>query len=359
MEAVKYLKKLILLVFVFLFIAAGIVVVVDPFFHYHAPVFKMKAVQTKKEYQVGGALEHLDYNAILLGSSVAMNVNNRELDEIFGCRSIKAVGSNASVSLLCYYMNKAFENRQLDYVFWSFDPFSLDSELVKGDTDEDQILYLKNKNPIDDVYYLWNMDVLFKEVPKVLLYSYVNEYDEGTSYEFAKYSTFEKRAALNAFYDLKGARTESLLALKEAEVPENAKQSVLYIDEIVKAHPDTQFVFFLAPYSILWWDVDRRDSDTLITLEEIGYAVSVLAENDNVIFYKGLFNDEDIIMNLDNYTDWVHASSDTYHKNLQTIAEDTGRITADNVEEELNKMLNMVIDFENRVDEEGYEFLAQ
>ena len=59
------------------------VVIFDPFFQYHKPLFGLKAVLTDKEYQCTGSLKTFDYDSVIAGSSVAENYNNGWFDQGF------------------------------------------------------------------------------------------------------------------------------------------------------------------------------------------------------------------------------------------------------------------------------------
>ena len=48
----KFLKNFAAVSVILLILAAGLVVLFDPFFHYHEPVGPLKAVLTKKEYPI-------------------------------------------------------------------------------------------------------------------------------------------------------------------------------------------------------------------------------------------------------------------------------------------------------------------
>ena len=52
-------------------------------------------------------------------------------------------------------------------------------------------LYLYNKNPLDDVKYLFNKHVLFEDIPYMIANSFIGDYDEGDSFNWAKYKDFK------------------------------------------------------------------------------------------------------------------------------------------------------------------------
>ena len=53
----KFIKKFIIIVLILLLAAAGMVLIFDPFFHYHKPIYPLKAVLTKRNINV---LDHFE-----------------------------------------------------------------------------------------------------------------------------------------------------------------------------------------------------------------------------------------------------------------------------------------------------------
>ena len=107
----KFIRRFFLAAAILLLAAAGLVFVFDPFFHYHEPLGPLKAVLTKKEYQVPGTLRNFSYDSVLVGSSTAENFNNRWFDEAFGTQSVKAIKSSGVTAQLDYYVRMAAEGK--------------------------------------------------------------------------------------------------------------------------------------------------------------------------------------------------------------------------------------------------------
>lgn len=53
--------------------------------------------------------------------------------------------------------------------------------------DESMPLYLYDRNPFTDVNYVLNKDVIFEDIPYMLAETFLDDYDEGTSYNWAQY----------------------------------------------------------------------------------------------------------------------------------------------------------------------------
>ena len=102
----KFIRYFLILSALLLFAAAALVAVFDPFYHYHGPVFGLKAVVTKSEYQCIGTIRHFSYDSVLCGSSTAENYNNGWFDELFGARTVKAIKSSGTAADLRFYLRR-------------------------------------------------------------------------------------------------------------------------------------------------------------------------------------------------------------------------------------------------------------
>ena len=114
---------------------------------------------------------------------------------------------------------------------------------------------------------------------------------------------------------------------------------------LIEAHPDTEFVFFFPPFSILYWDRELRSGTFDATMDATEYAISVLLSYDNVrlYFYQA---EEEIISDLDHYKDYSHYGNWINNMITEWIAEDYGRVTPDNYQEIILDMRNMVHNYD-------------
>ena len=182
-----------------------------------------------------------------------------------------------------------------------------------------------------------NKDVIFEDIPYMLAETFLDDYDEGTSYNWAQYKTFSKEEALS-HYD----RPEEIAPMKaEEEYKEFVDGNVELLVKRVERHPDTMFYFFYKPYSMLCWDNMYRSGE----LEQVMYASGTSAERllgyENVRMYY-FQNDRDIILDLDQYMDPVHFTAEINQYMVEQRKEDNYRLTEENYREELDKMRKLV-----------------
>lgn len=332
---------------------ASVVAFVDPFFVYHKPVKGLKEIQTIHQYQVPGVLRNFDYEGVLLGSSVVMGMNTTQLAEKYDCNKVvKAVANSAPAVTLKYFLDLTFDSQDVKYIFYGLDVFSFHYE---EDTlaMPDEVKHLNNKNPIDDVKYLWNGDVLGSKIPEMVFKSRT-PYDPGMAYSFNQWKPNGAEYVLAQYNSEKAQSQEMKAADYQFDI---AKKGIDLLNEKVKQNPETTFVFFTPCYSVVWWD---RAYDTGMYesyLHTLDYALSVLLENENVEIYAVNFNNSEYITDLNKFTDVVHGSTEITNMMLEELGNEEQKITKGNYKEQLELLKNIVEKFREKVENEGIDFV--
>jgi hypothetical protein len=303
------------------------VVVFDPFYHYHNVKFGLAPVQTDKEYQTTGVIDHFVYNSMLVGSSSARSINSSTLDARLGTVTIKAIGDSASSAYLLYCLNRAYKRQELMRVYYGLDVFSFyyesDNDGIYG-----EIEYYANNNPFDDIHYLLNGDVIFTRIP-VMFRETKNGYDPGLAYNINQFLPCGEEQVYNSYYPIDWSYREDLGA---DYMKETVEENLQNLENLVAAHPDTQFDFFLPPYSVMWW-VKARQSGKMDSYQRtLKSACKRLLKYDNVTIYRTNFNEESFITDFDNFMDYVHAGFSVTEWMGQEIGGSEDILTYDNYE---------------------------
>ena len=88
---------------------------VDPYIHYHAPhVDRYFYSLDNQRSQNDGISKHFEYDAMITGTSMTENFRTSEMDEIFGCHSIKVPFSGGSFKEINDNVTKALEANNPD-----------------------------------------------------------------------------------------------------------------------------------------------------------------------------------------------------------------------------------------------------
>ena len=339
----------------FLFAMGMIVFLADPFFHYHSPWFGLAAVQDEKEYQVPGVLAHVDHDSVLFGSSTVMSINTDVLDERFSCKTVKAVGNSASAPYLNECLRRAFDAYELKYVFYAFEVFAFYTDPDMNVFPKD-VRYLTNSNPFDDVKYLWNGEVIGKKIPDMIRTTRAGNYSWGTAYNFNQYGELGPEAVFSYWGLFERSEIEQLPWDYELDIVE---ENVRRLEEVVAAHPETEFLFFLPPYSIIWWDRAYLYGELDSYEHTLKFALEVLLQHDNVRAYTTFFNSQEVITDMYLYMDGTHAGPEVTDRMAMELGNEDIEITLDNYEEEVDALMELYAVYKERVEQEGYAILYQ
>ena len=287
----------------------ALVIWVDPFFQYHKPLAWFPYLVDNQVNQNPGLAKHMDYDSILIGSSMTASFNTDWFEELMGMKTQKLSYNGSYPKDLSNIMQLVFDAKgdQVKAVYMAVDQstFSADPEETKFPVTD----YLYDDNVFNDVPYLLNKDVLLDYILRPLadrkdasdwaeLYKpwwtdeYYNKANVLMYYEAAEEKQEEEALAADYFKDA---------------VEENLQKNIL---PYIEAHPETEFYIFYPPYSILFWNDVTREKELEAVIGRLEYMTERLLNYENVHVFNFL-GKEDIICNLNNYADYMH-----YHKNV-------------------------------------------
>ena len=152
---------------IFLSIICILVIKIDPYFHYHKPdLNKYYYSLDNQRSQNNGVIKNFDYDALITGSSMTENFKTSEMDHIFAVKSIKVPFSGGTYKEINDNLVFALENNlKLKTIVRSLDYSKIfdDKDLMRTDLGE-YPTYLYDSNPVNDVRYLFNKDVVFGRI---------------------------------------------------------------------------------------------------------------------------------------------------------------------------------------------------
>ena len=139
-------------------LCGSIVVYVDPFIHYHAPLSGKNYILKEQRYLNDGIVKNCDYNAMILGSSMTECFRPSVMDSLFGTKGIKVPFSGGSYLEVGDLSRTACENNpNLKMVIRGLDCNRFFNTKDERDYEEDSYpKYLYDNNYFNDVNYLFN-----------------------------------------------------------------------------------------------------------------------------------------------------------------------------------------------------------
>ena len=345
------MKQLGLWILLLLILVAAIVYLFDPFYQYHGVLPGMERVLYDRDYQVAGSIRNLDYDSVILGSSVAENFNGDYVDEQFGCRTIKVVRSSGSVADLLYYLQMAHEERELKNVFWCMDNFSLTASDEVTLQQNKELRYLYTDTLLDDEEYLFNKDVLLMKIPMSLAYSYLGININGAAFDWSKDKEFSASKAMEAYSKQGEVKPVGAWEQDHAMLAKNLE----LVSREIQSHPDVNYTILFPPYSMLWWDCGYANGMGELYFDVLEQILPMLCQYKNVKVYY-FQDDREIICNLDNYMDMIHYGPWINQYMLEQVVEGKKLVNAENVSNVLQSMRET---YEYLTEEGIYEYYAR
>ncbi|MCR5196844.1 MAG: hypothetical protein K6D38_11015 [Pseudobutyrivibrio sp.] len=320
-------------------IMASVIIVIDPYFHYHGPRDDMFYTLDNERSQNDGIIKHFKYDGMIIGTSMAENFKTSEAEELFGGRFIKvpfAGGTyreqNENIANAIKYNPKLKTViRPLDYAYILDDANRLRDDL--GSYPD----YLYDNNPFNDVNYIFNKEILFGiclpmiEQKAAGVPAGITSFDEYAAWmdtaEFGPKAVLGDRTQFNP-----PAEKQPFVDKVKNQVKENITKNVI---ELAKANPDVQFYYYLTPYSVAWWgsQMELGTVDRWLAAEQ--YAIELMLECDNIHLYS--FNNEfDLTADLENYSDECHHGDWVNSQILGWLYSGTDLLTKENYKNYLN-----------------------
>ncbi len=304
----------------------ALVLIVDPFFQYHGPLEGYPYKVDNQLSQNPGMARHLEYDSVLLGSSMTASFDTDWFNEVLGLNTVKLSYNGALPKDEANIMEIIFDAKKdgVKTVFMALDQNTLSADInaTKYPIPE----YLYDKNPFNNIRYVFNKDVLLNYILKPLV-----DAEERTDWTqlYKPWWTdqYYTKANVLMYYEPAGEAEEEMpedIFLSGAA--DNLDHNICpYIEE----HPETEFIFFYPPYSILYWNDVTRQKQLDAEIAELEYVTSRLLSYENVRVFC-FQNQRDIVCDLNNYADYTHYHADVCRYIVECFASGACELTPEN-----------------------------
>lgn len=304
----------------------------DSFYQYHLPKNESEIYLDNELYQNGGMLKNYDYDCLVTGSSMVENFRKSWVDSNFQCQSLKAPFSGAYALDIANTLQLAFQ-KNIKLVI-----FGLDINMLINNPQSTRFPlpeYLYDNNIFNDVNYVLNKTVTINHVLKT-----PKEGNLETAYSWDVDSViFSKEATIKDYMD-NYANNKEVSSVDFDIVQKNMDHILPYIIE----NKETEFHIFFPPYSILYWYHMKEIGtfDEFLEIERMVIKELIKYENVKLYYFQ---NDEAIILNLDNYKDFSHYSSQISEYILKAISNQEYLLKETDFLTEISKLSDIVNHF--------------
>ncbi|MBD5511123.1 MAG: hypothetical protein HDR08_07715 [Lachnospiraceae bacterium] len=339
----RFFIEFFAVIFFLLILIGGFDLAVDPLYHYHAPMGGTAPYLFNQVYQMPGVASHFQYDSAIVGTSMTENFRVSWFEEM-GLHAVKLSYSGARSLDIRTVLDKVYESgNEVKYILMDVNDYQLTVDASQRYVE--QPAYLYRNVWWDDTEYLWNNDVFWMSVGRVL------EKLTNSQPKLDDAYTWEEPELFSAEIVKEGCR-EYVESLREKtqegydwqEEYANCEDNLNNIIPVIEAHPETEFVIFYPPYSILYWEEQVLSGRAEGILEIYKYSMSRLLKYENVRIFA-FQDEEEIITNLDNYRDVCHHTPQVNRYIFDSVMSGNKEITAENIDAYFEGMRRMVSEY--------------
>lgn len=345
-------KKQWSIIFITLFcsIVVGIgciVVIIDPFFHFHRPLKGVSYSYINAEYVNDGISKNFQYEGIITGTSMTKSFRTKKAEELFDKKFIRVTYLGEGFKRIGDNLKIAIENNpDIDIVIRG-----IDTEFFITDKNwlgyEEYPEYLYDNNILNDVKYIYNKEILINDVWKTIIQTIKGIPTDEFDNHIYDNNGLTKEEMLKVYS--RPEKTNSIVDEEESKqmffmLDENIEQNVI---KIIKENPQIEFYLFFPPYSICWWDkLNQNGIDVLkrrIHMEQ--YVIEKLLMYENVKLFS-FFNNFDLICDCENYFDDIHYVAEVNDQILRWMKEGKYQLTQENYRTYIEEIMEFYCNYD-------------
>lgn len=342
--------------------------VYDPLKIFHKPWFNKEYLQEDMRQQAVGIINNLNYDSLILGTSILENTSSKEASEALGGNFINISISGGQYFERLIILNYALKKNPLKKVLISLD--DLDITGIKKTTALNELAnwdYLYDNNPFNDFKAYTNNKYL-----KCFLFFSEQKECRGNKKDFDRPSSWDKVehhavrfGGLSNWFRLKNNDriknefTPILEKIKQIK-HENKKidnnlaihiaESQQYIDQNIiqyaLKYPTIEFIFILPPYSRISSAIDAQYDVSLFERykECVKYLVTKSEKYHNIKVYA--WGNYDFVDNITHYKDINHYDTTINSWMLGAIKNNEGQLTTHNIETYLDTFTKKALEYD-------------
>ena len=320
--------------------------VVDPLQFYRAAEFYPAYYSMEQRFQNPGLVRSLDYDTIIVGTSMSENFVPSYVNEAMGVKTVKLAMSAGSAREQYLITDLALRSGKVRNVIWeiNFDSLVGDPELVREQFGAFPY-YLYDENPVTDINYLINKgttelsyDILAalygrKEIPQRSL-ERLNNWHKQVTYgvdEVKKVWDEQQRTPV-------AINREAHVSDMKANIDKN-------IYQLAEKYEGVNFYLYFPPFSVLKHRTYNERNVELFeaNLEIKRYVVEKFAGLEHVKIHD-FQQDENITFDLAYYKDPSHYGEEINEIMVDALASGEYLVDESNVEELVNRLRDQVVD---------------
>ncbi|MBR2928960.1 MAG: hypothetical protein IKC24_07385 [Oscillospiraceae bacterium] len=309
-----------------LILCAAINVGADPFFYYRWDS-DGEGIFFNQRYQNAGIARNAEMDTLLLGTSMVSNFRPSYLEQSFGGSAAKITIPDGRFKEFSQILDTVYRKHSPKRVLFSLDlnilvrdESTLQNELPK---------YLYDRNPFNDVQYVFNKDTLLYSIYTLRNKANGEAVPCDDAFTWDKTAGFSTNFVLASYTRPEKAETEKSRNAFHENVAANLSHVVAWAEE----HPETEFIIYIPPYNILYWDKTAYNGETDAVFGALQQCFETLLPIENIRLCQ--FLNFDMVQDCSYYNDYIHFSGLGAQEVLKAMESGEFDVTEENLVETL------------------------
>lgn len=324
-----------------------LILVVDPLYYFHAPVAGTKAYFHNQVYQTAGAAEHFEYDSAIVGSSMTENFRASWFEEM-GLDLIKLSYAGARSRDLRSILDSVYASgNDVKWILMDVNDFQITTDPAYTYLEKDDVVH--GDGVLEGPEYLLNSDVISMAMGRVAEAVTGKQPDVDAAYTWEDPELFSaeivKGQSRNTMDALEYQKQQGTLEPYDIELlREYCDGNLANVTPMFEAHPETEFVIFYPPYSILYWQevIVQEQLEEMVEIYHRSIDQLLAYENVRVFYFQ---DEEEIITDLDSYRDVCHHTPEINRYIFDCIKNGDKEITRENLDEHLMNMYRIASEY--------------
>jgi hypothetical protein len=299
---------------------------VDPLLQFRYNANTPPYIEANNRHINPGIIKHLDYDSVIMGTSMARNFRPANIETTIGGTAINLATSGSSMWEQNTALTLALDKGTVKTVYICLDTFMFIGSTDRGKENLVPYLYTTQPNISDRIKYLLSNHTTKLSFKTLLLKDKPNKskhFDvKNSAYGKAK-ERYGKKWMLKEWHKTK----KTLTATKTNSTEELRKNFEANLKSTLRNNPSVTFIIIYPPYSILFWANLDRKGELQSTLAFKQWLTDELSQYNNTVIYD-LQDKQEITHNYDNYKDLYHYSDKVNRSIISYITNDSNQTTS-------------------------------
>lgn len=307
-------------------ICAAINLSADPFFYYGWDA-DGEEIFFNQRYQNAGIARNAEMDTLILGTSMVSNFRPSYVEQTYGGKAAKITIPDGRFKEFSQILDTVYRKHSPQRVI-----FSLDLNILvrdEGELSNELPKYLYDRNPFNDVQYVLSKDTLLYSVYTLRNKANGEAVPCDDAFTWDQDTGFSTNFVLSSYTRPEKAETEKARNTFSKNVSENLSHIVTWAQE----HPETEFIIYIPPYNILYWDKTARNGETDAVFGALQQCFETLLPIENVRLCQLL--NLDIVTDCSYYNDYIHFSGLGAQRVMEAIESGEYDVTEENLVETL------------------------